>query len=303
MNLYEAKRRVVKLIDDFDSNNNLTTDDDIKNKLNDFFNSAIIEASQHKKLEKKQVIVQNIPMNEVPQKLYSTDIFTHTNKDVEIKAVGQCYTFYVNETATVYIYLNNELIRTINHKGTQEFERYFGIVPNGGEIRIVFSGEYYYSYRNIAIFNVKYTSEDKIPDWKRYINYPLNKDFYELNSVMINGNRANTEDYKELKEYDVKVKQILLNGYSIGEFEIYYNAYSKQIPEEISDLEEKNFIFDLEEDIADAMCFSVAYMLTLTDPSFNSSGFYTLYLNKIELIRQNQNQPMITITNLFNSDL
>ena len=79
MTLGELKKYAAQLIDEYSNNSDITSDDDIRLKLNSLFNIAQFELCQLKKINSSISIIQDIPQNTISPKINTNDCLLYTS--------------------------------------------------------------------------------------------------------------------------------------------------------------------------------------------------------------------------------
>lgn len=288
MTLGQLKIAAVKLIDEYSNNDDITDDEDIKLKLNDLFNLAQHKVMQHSKIRKMFSVTQNLPINNVEQRL--NHIYSHDSKDIIFKAIGKSYHFMVQGEGTAIISQNGMDEIEESFSTGDNFERFKGITTGEGLITIRFTGDYFYNIKNIAIWNVSFSDEDVIPDYETEIEYNVPDDFYRLKNVVFKGTT------NEFKEYRFINRKIVINAYNRGEYEIYYNAYPTEITEETED----SYEFEFELEAQTILSWYVASAILMSDVSANYTVFEAKFQEELQtLIRNEEQEESITIRQII----
>jgi len=198
---------------------------------------------------------------------WNEEIF-HDVDDVIFQAVGsQAYSFQVGDTATVYI--EEEILgvwtvkSTINHLGFDGvgYETYKGIIiPTSltNNVRIRFSGSYYYPIRWVALFKEKFSNAIA---YEPYVKYALPIDYYLLDSVKYLHANMQYEEYGAY-QLDKPNKCILFDWYARGEFKVNYFAYPTKLT--VSDTNvhvADNEVIDIPDEFIEALKMQVANKL------------------------------------------
>lgn len=276
MTLGDLKRDAVKLIDEFSSSTEITDDNDIKDKLNSLFNIAQIELSQISKIDAQMTLVQDIPLNEIG--ITQDDLYTHNKDDVVFSGIGMSYYFQVKGIATVVISKEGEEDITIQNDNNSKFTTYKGVFDTAGKITIRFTGEYYYSMRNIAIYDAKFSGITTVPAYQKYLEYELPSDFYQMNLVTYRGSKL--EDYKRIGN------KILIPSSYIGEVVVNYYKYPTKIDDETSD----DFVLELNPEALTILPYYVASDVLKSDVSANYTAFEAKYNAKLEILNSTKSE-------------
>lgn len=284
MNLGEAKRKVLKLLDE---KTTLTISSEPVSKFHDYFDMGQREIATVKPIKKIYRISQANSLNKnlLPNPLTTFDIKAHYDTDIIYSANGaKAYHFSVDDVATVYI---EELVGgawvvrdTVNATTANGFENFKGFTNATGEVRIRFSGNNYYRYRNIALWGETFSSLAKIPNYEIYTEYSMPADFYELIKVVRNGNFA-TNDYKKYEGFKWQgSKTLILGYYEDGEFEVEYKAYPVKIDATTPDETE----LEIDPEAQEALLFFVAAQCEIKEFNLN---YYDNYMSKYNNILSN----------------
>lgn len=161
----------------------------------------------------------------------------HDTTDVVFQTIGtQAYSFQVGDTADIYI--DEEIggiwttLVTINHidvngQGYVTYKGLLTLTSALNNVRIRFSGVYYYPIRWVGMFKEKLS---KAIAYEPNVPYALSPNFYLLDSVkFLHADRQYTE-YAGY-QLDLANKTILFNWYERGEFRVNYFAYPTKLTE------------------------------------------------------------------------
>lgn len=170
------------------------------------------------------------PSNQLGFANWNEEIY-HDTDDVIFQAIGtQAYSFQVGDTADIYIeeYVGGVWANlvTINHvdingQGYVNYKGLLNLTSTSNNVRIRFSGTYYYPIRWVGMFKEKLS---KAIAFEPNVPYTLPTNFYLLDNVkFIHADRQYTE-YAGY-QLDLANKTILFNWYERGEFRVNYFAY------------------------------------------------------------------------------
>jgi len=157
-----------------------------------------------------------------------------TDDETEISStLGKAYYFEIDNPCTVYIedYTTtwNTLV-TITDTTATDFTAYKGVLtntPGATKTRIRFSGDYYYNYRNVAIYDKTFEEESKVPNYGEYVKYSMPSDFSSISQII-----DEDTDYEQLTDYHWEGKGDLYVPYSYtGNIKIVY----RPVPSALSD--------------------------------------------------------------------
>jgi len=181
----ELKKNILLKLDEYEPNSpNMTDDEDIAAKLPYVVNEAVRFAFYGKSYKRTWQVVQGEPFNAINEKTTAE----HRTEDVVFEAAGGYgYYFEVDDTATVNIYENGNLLKTIEHTGgtRREYTAYKGRAGGGGTLKLEFTGGTYYRMRNVCIYNVLFSSDEKIPDYSGYYEHDIPSGLYKVEQVYL----------------------------------------------------------------------------------------------------------------------
>lgn len=202
--------------------------------------------SRGKPLVKKHTITHITPDDIFSYQSY--DVTSVTNTDLEIYAnSAKAYYFEINNDARIEIQQYDEssltwiTLKTINHISDKvgSYEVYKNILDteDSGEVRIVFKADdYMYSVRNVAMYSVKFKTEDDVFNNTRKQRYDLRSiipDFYDVMSVEYEkaGRKGEYNSDFTLEEDNI----LVIDGKREGNFIITYKAYPTKITPNTAD--------------------------------------------------------------------
>lgn len=187
---------------------------------------------------------------------------------------AKAYYFAVDNVATVYVEIKNgdawEIAEEINHVPQSGFTAYKGLIPTNGVARLRFSGDTYYNYRNIAMWDINFPNVESIPNFQEYSDHEMPDDFYAPSGIYIIGNLG---EHRPFNDYKWEAKNILrLNYYSVGEFIVEYDAYPEKLLAGSPDATE----IDIAPEAEEALLNFVASRL---DPEEDTERIFTARFN------------------------
>lgn len=178
----EIKKQILLKLDEYNGTDNMTDDADLLLKLPYAINEAVRFASYGKNTKHTWHITQGEKLNLLPETAGE-----HRLDPVYFSsASGFGYYFEVDDTAKITISVDDKEVAIINHvndKPYRTFKSYRGVFENSGDVKIVFSGDYYYKIRNVCIYSVKFSSEAKVPDYNGYCIHEVPDDLYQVENV------------------------------------------------------------------------------------------------------------------------
>lgn len=162
-------------------------------------------------------------------------LYQHNKTDIEFSAHASAYYFEVDNKATVKIYVDGALTATITNTTQNAFTAYKGIL-NEGDVRIVFSGNYPYQIRNVALWDANFETAEDVWDNKQQNRYDLSElldDFFSLESTDVN---YEGPQYLHSYNYFWEGDSVLLIDSSLaGEFTVHYYSYPSIITADTTD--------------------------------------------------------------------
>lgn len=239
-----------------------------------------------------------MPVNQLGETQWNEERF-HDSADVIFQAIGtRNYSFQVGDTATVYI--EEEilgvwtLLTTINHVSTSGtgYKTYKGaltLTSNTNNVRIRFSGAYYYPFRWVGMFKENLANPMA---FEPFVPYPIGLDFYTLDSVkFLHANRQ----YEEYAGYQIDKtnKAILLNWYEKGEFKINYYAYPTKLTISPTDVHiADNETIDMPDEYIQALKYQVAGTLkAAVDQKYGEADRYNnFFVDNLTEAQKNKQQ-------------
>lgn len=197
----------------------------------------------------------------------------HINTDIGYEAKGaKAYYFETTGPAKVDIYLDETLVQSKEIEAHSAFEVMKGIIPNTEEktAKIVFSGDYPYQFRNVALYNITFQSDEDVWDASpiRRINLrDALQDFYKLVTTDVVYEKDG--EYLKFKDYDWEGDStLILDGLKQGNYKIHYFAY----PKEITSQTEDDYELELDPEVAALLPVYIAAELYEDDDS--SMAYY-----------------------------
>lgn len=258
---------------------------DIRLKIEGFINTELMDlATTTGKLRASKTYVIDPVYNEVSRD--TSSIKTHLpGTDFAIELAGaKAYFFEATGPATVTI--DEEVsgawvnLRTIAIADTvTEFAEHKGLITPSdaaNPVRLNFSGDYVYSYRNYILYPYAFSSDADVQQHRPYFLFDLPDDFLDAENVMI---RCDVRQWRPHVGYiiDLASGKIGLDRYQEGEVMLSY--YRKPTPITLTGVEETDDaqVIDATPDGAYALALGVASLVVAkTDPA-TSAYFNNLY--------------------------
>lgn len=230
----ELINATLKKIDEYSTKGNVAPLDktiDLRYKMPEATNEVLLDLARTTgKLETPYHIVHNPVGNQLSKD--TSSIRSHTPGDdfttIENGAKA-CY-FECTGPATVYIEEETEsnvwtVLESIEVLSTQknfaEYKRLITPVDATTNIRLRFSGDYHYSFRNYILYTISFPTEEDIQQHGNYFLYDLPDDYMGIKNAMI---RKDVRLWTTFSNYVLfpATRKIGFNSYQVGEYIINY---------------------------------------------------------------------------------
>ena len=316
MNYAEARLKTIRLLNQYSNAGNLIPSSDGNTldftlRFPTLFDACQKEiATTAKYIHRVKRISQNPIPNLLPTPLYTFNILQHLATDlVDMAAIeAKSYYFEVDGVADIYIeeqtspgvWTNLATIHNTTPKGQYSvYKGFTGVVDPTHTVRVRFSGSYPYNIRNRALFAYLFPTTDDIPNYVKYVQYTMPSDFYMLNRVVQKGN---TMLYTNTVDWQFEGRNVVaVNYFLIGEIDVFYYAYPATIDDTVADA----YIFEIDEEAAQAMPYYVASQCLIDDPINKSVSdkLYAMYQGKLANLVNAVTQGSTTVKNsMFTGD-
>lgn len=232
---------------------------------------------------KKYTLTHNIPKEVLNYQTFET--FNIINDDLVVSGIGsKAYYFEVNNTCTIKIQSFDEEwedIETIEHTSTiyNQYTSYKKRITNENNkpIRIIFEADgTFYNVRNIALYNIKFASDEEVLDNTRKQKYNLSDsidDFYKIISIEFESlNNPGKYNSDFIIEGD---NTLIIDKNLNGNFIISYQAY----PDKITDKTKDNYKFNMSGEMISLLPLYIASEIYKDD----DISMATMYRNQFEL--------------------
>lgn len=309
INYGQLKAHTLKLLDEYSSRGAIQAaikTADIAFKIQDFVNDALYDlASTTAKIPAVYYIAHNPVYNELAKD--TSSIKKHipgTDFIIELVGAKSCF-FEVNGPATVVIEEYNagwQPIETIevpsSQKSFAEYKRL--IIPTlaSNNIRLRFTGDYPYDFKNYILYPYSFPSQDDVQQHRPHFIYPLPDNYLQLNNVMV---RKDQRQYVPNMTYILTPdKKIALNRYEVGEYLI--NHYRK--PSELvftgDEVVDSAQTLDISEDAARIAPYYVAGQVLMSEGELTKGGgLINQYEGKKVTLVSSDGHYSASITNVF----
>lgn len=224
---------------------------------------------RHKDIIKPKIV------SVLPSMTDSLKLYQHTDTDIEFSTSGKAYYFEVVGTATIKIMLGSDVVETIENTEKGSFTVYKAKVenPDNLELKIIFTGEYPYQFRNIAIYDVNFESNEDVWDYnpeKRMDMKEIASDFYKLLKTEVIKESGYLDTlYEVTQDYRWEGDSVLiLSGFEPAMYRVHYYAYPAQLTAETDD----EYELELDPEVAALLPLYIASQLMEDDDS--SMAYY-----------------------------
>ena len=248
MTLQDGINKALVLIDSYSNQGDIMSPTDSNQmdyilKMPFLFDTAQKQVAQQKKIIKAYKISHDKPANQLQSPKHQFDLVQRIQgADLTYQATGSlAYYFEVDDVATAYIEectdpVNNvwaTLTTISNILNAGQFTPYKGFIAAQNashNIRIRFSGLFAYNVRNIALYNYAFSSVDRVPAYQRYVPYTMPTDFFQLNKVILKGQKNNDQSYRLSPDIRWEQRNIIaINWFDVGEYSVEYAAFPVDI--------------------------------------------------------------------------
>jgi hypothetical protein len=220
-------------------------------KMPYYIDSVQKEIATTQKFIKKSInIIHSYPDNLITGGTF--DIQNHTTEDISFYAIAKAYTFEVHGTAEVYIESLDEddVVTQLEYlyiDSVDDFEINSGVIYNipldSVNIRIRFSGDRFYNYRNVAMFEYEF---DDVPQYSRFTLHSMPSDFFKMAKITIEKQGI----LKMFTDFEIThTNELMINYYIDGTIKVDYYAYPTTIDSTTLDTAELEIDIEAQEAI------------------------------------------------------
>lgn len=228
----DIKERTLKILDEYDTDGNISTTGDVLTKIKDFVNDAMMDlASSTAKIHGEYYIDHSPVYNDLSRDTSSIKTFLPGGADISVSLLNaqSCY-FEITGPATVVIEetsdgVNYSTLQTISvSSSVTNFTDYRRLITPSlatKTVRLRFTGPYIFRVRNYILYPYSWPVEADIQSHKPFFEYDLPSDFLDLSQVMVK------KDVRQYIAYTTHIlrpdKKIAFNRYDApSEFIIHY---------------------------------------------------------------------------------
>lgn len=146
------------------------------------------------------------------------EIVQHEESDINVVAPTKAYGYYFEADGPGTAYIEElvgswNILETITINDNSYFEEYKGLITpdvSATSVRIRFSGNFYYNYTNVALYDKRFSGVEKVPEYKPYIKIDMPDDFKSISQIVTESypnNYVKTVDYYWEKESELHVNR------------------------------------------------------------------------------------------------
>ena len=210
----EYKKYILMKLDEYSGDlAEMTDDSELAEKLPYAINEAMRFVFYGKNITRLWHFVQGESFNAVKPQC----VTEHRNEDIEFStddAYG--YYFEVDDKAEVKIFVNGNYTQTIVYEPKDDYPMFVSKkgLTGGGSLKLVFTGDTYYRIKNVCLYNVRFSSEARIPNYSEWCEHEIPKGLYKVNRVF----RMLESGVKEYIPFEIMGRKLLLPSYESGCF-------------------------------------------------------------------------------------
>jgi hypothetical protein len=272
LNYGQIKTHVLRLLDEFSSNGNIQTTQDVLVKIMELSNDALMDlAATTARIPAVQCLTLNPILNELNKD--TSSIKKHLpGTDFSIQLVGakSCY-FEIDGPGTVLLQeqINGVwfTIETISETGNtlKEFRRLITPTSPSNTIQLVFTGDYPYDFRNYVLYPYSWPTEADVQQFKPFFEYDFPSDFLKFDKIM---SKSDTRQYTQLSSnYQLRPdRKIAINKYiAPAEILIHYWRKPKMLVSVNNEVTDEAQVLDINDDAARIIPYYVAGQIRLSE--------------------------------------
>lgn len=203
---------------------------------------------------------------------------------------AKAYYFQVDGEGTVYIEEYDggwvTLEEIVVPSTVESFTTYSGLISTSNKVRIRFSGTYYYSIRNICLYDKPFKN---VPEYARWVKYEMPTDFRRIDEIIMEPMGGYYEDPGYKWE---GLKNLFVDYYFNGNIRVKY----KPVPTEITTIDDELEVDDI---TAEAISYYVAARLAPFENKSLVNFFEDKYNTLIYTIKKPTPSVMQPILNVY----
>lgn len=243
-------------------------------------------------------ITQNPIPNQIGSKGFDMKQYLPGEPEVITQSGTKSYYFEIDNIGTATIAVNGEVIKTIHNITKRAFTAYKGNTGanNTDTVTITFSGDYPYNFRNVAMYEYSFPTDDDVPEYTLYNEYPVPDDFFQFDTVIIKTDPCIYKNYVHYKWESSK--KVILNRDDSGSFDIHYFKYPKTIEANAPD----NTVLELEEKGAQLVPLKLAALVATEDKPDIRNTLLTMYESQMANIANDVTQGPQGVETVYSMD-
>lgn len=307
MNYGTLKTNVLRILDEVSVNNgSIQTTADITIKIQNFTNDAQFDVATAAKIPATYELTINPIMNELSKD--TSSIKKHIpGQDFSIELAGAkaCY-FEASGPGTVVIEekVNDELVEietivTTASSGIKEYKRLISPTNENNIIRLRFTGDSLFDYRNYILYPYSFGSEEEVQQHKPFLEYDLPSDFLQIDHVMV---KRDSRQYVPFTDFRQRPdNKIAINRYiAPAEVLIHYWRMPKVLEFTGVEATDNTLTFEVIEEAARIMPYFVAGQIKLSEnDTTNGLTLLNLYEAKKAALTSNTGNYSATVFNIY----
>ena len=223
-------------------------------------------------------------------------------KDITFEAVGaKAYSFEADGNGVLYVerYENGKgwLILNMKNLNSKGFTTYKDFIKDADKfttdrVRLRFGGEFFYSIRNIALYEHLYSNKiEDIPSYEAFSRYDMTKYTDDFIGFAESPIFADGENLHLNQDYNIESASVLLLPYDKeGAYKVIYKRRPKEIKNMGANPDSDTTVIDLDEELCYALPNLVAAYIWAEDEPDLAEYYLTLYRERAaELVASTKN--------------
>lgn len=244
-------------------------------------NEGILMMSTAGKYLVKKISISINPIPNLLGKTTGAKIHQIVSGDIDFTAdKAKSYYFEITGKATMTVYVGEDVAETLDISSLDTYTSFANIIENAENktVKIVFTSEYPYTVKNIALYEAKYDLAEEVPEYAekaRFNMTDLVDDFHNINSIYFEGDIGETRYVKTDEVFQEGDKVLALDRELPGNYIVYYNA----LPMTITATTPEDYELPLDREVAALLPLYMASQLYKDD----DVSIATQYRNEFEV--------------------
>lgn len=293
MTTLDLYKQVMALINSVENGNIDITDADYKALTVQYINIRQSALSRYSDIYK----TYNVTKKQIYPAYSTMEVIEHNDEEIIITSnlPVKSYYFEVNGTGTAYIeessdqinWTEVEQIDFITTSNTA-YKKNINYTNNNTYVRIRYTGDYYYTITNIALYKEKFVT---VPDYGPYTKYEMPNDFQSIDQII-----KTDKNYKVSTDYYWENgKSLYLSNNFTGNMKIIYMP----IPTKVTAIDENN-ILSVSDKIANtALVYGVASDLLIDEDIGRANYFEQKYQESLIEARRPKMSTYVEIEDVY----